>query len=323
MANSPMANSPMTNQHMTNSPIPNPHMANSPIPNPTIKDPYRERDTSRTRNTNSHKNKNLNIIEEMMKPQIIVKENKDVDPNFIAIKKQYDEAKTKKGLDGDLKITNVPYKNIIRDKIINKPVNQIKEADLVVHKVVKSIDADIDVFNTESNIKNIELNKINEEVQVEFHIDNYDKHKKKYDFKETFIKNLAFEANTCDENKQDYIEFYRKKQKEAEEGKEICDSVLHKLIDTGLIKPEELPSDFQDIDLTNNTDSGSDPIQITNDVAPDIDATVINPPGPTPTRSTNISKKSNTISKSRAVSGSSRSNNISKTKSIPNKHSKK
>lgn len=224
------------------------------------KDPYQERDKSNVGNLNSNlnsnpnpnskssKNKNLNIIEEMMKPQKILKENKDVNPNFRAIQKEYEESQTKEGIQQKFKITNVPYKSIIRDKIITKDVYEIKAEDLIVHKTT-NVDRDSDIFNTEFDIKNIELDKINEEIKIDFHIDNYDKHKKKYDFKETFIKNLAFEANTCDENKQDYIEFYRKKQKEAEVGKEICDSVLHKLLDTGLIKPEELPSDFQDDDL--------------------------------------------------------------------------
>jgi hypothetical protein len=206
--------------------------------------------TDRKKNSNSMSGgpkKNLNIIEEMMKPQVIERGGKDVNPNFSARKEDYKYDPKNPEKFYKYKMTNQPYKSIIRDKIITKAVTDIEENDLVVHKV-SAVDKDVDIFNTETNIKNIELNKINDEIEIEFHIDNYDKNKKKYDYKETFIRNLAFEANTCDENKQDYIEFYQKKQREAEEGKEMCDSVLHNLIDEGLIKPEELPTDFQNSD---------------------------------------------------------------------------
>lgn len=204
--------------------------------NPAIRDPYAQRNRPQTKN-NPNSNKKLNIIEEMMLPQKIVKENADVEPNFISRKNEYKYAKKNPEV---IKITNAPYKSIIKDKIISKSVKDIKEADLIVHKVT-NIDSDIDIFNTERKAKKINLRKINDEIKVDFHIDNYDKHKKKYDYKETFIRNLAFEAGTCDENKQDYIEFYTKRQKESIAGEELCDNVLHKLLESGLIKPEELP----------------------------------------------------------------------------------
>jgi SAM-dependent methyltransferase len=53
-------------------------------------------------------------------------------------------------------------------------------------------------FDKDLKRKEEEGTKINDELQIEFHIDNYDKHKKKFEYKETFIKNLAFEENTFD-----------------------------------------------------------------------------------------------------------------------------
>src|ERR1700733_1290591 len=159
---------------------------------------------------NNHKKGNncgKNIIEEMLKPQKIKKdENKDILPNF-KIREEQDNKK----FNQQFKMTNAPYKNIIRDKIINKKVEDIKLSDLLVHQVTEK-DRDKNVFEKEVEMKKKEKKEINQEL----HIDNYAKHKAKFEYKESFIRNLAYEANGFDENKQDYIEFYRKHQKEAE-----------------------------------------------------------------------------------------------------------
>lgn len=183
--------------------------------------------------------KNINIIKEMLKPQKITKNNnKDVITNYTIRKNIQKDAK--EGII-NIKITNAPYKSIIKDKIITKAVKDVKEEDFIVHKSTKEIDANRTRFDKELNIKENEKEKINEELNIEFHIDNYDTHKKKFDYKDTFIKNLGFEQNIYDENKQDCIEFYRKKQKEAEEGQKLCDQILHNIIDEGIIGADELP----------------------------------------------------------------------------------
>lgn len=197
---------------------------------------------------NRSQNKNINIIEELMKPQIISKNNKDIKPNFTS---RQTERKQK------IDITNAPYKNIIRDKVVTKPVDKVTAEDIVVHTVTEA-DSNRKIFKSETTTKDTELKKINEEIGVEFHIDNYDKHKKKYDYKETFIRNLAYEAGTHSDNKNDYVEFYRKRQKEAEERSELCDKVLHELVDTGLIKPEELPVGYESGTVTTDKNDKND-----------------------------------------------------------------
>lgn len=191
-------------------------------------------------NTNKKSTKTTNIIEEMLKPQKIIKNNKDLDSNYQTRKGDYQTDK-QGNLVKRFKMTNAPYKNIIKDKIITKNVEEVKEADLLVHKSIREIDANREKFNIELETKTKEKEKINDELQIEFNIDNYDKHKKNFEFKETFIKNLAYEENTFDESKQDFIEFYRKKQKEAEEGKKLCDQILHSIVDEGIINKDELP----------------------------------------------------------------------------------
>lgn len=181
-----------------------------------------------------NKSKETNVIEEIMKPQQIIKNNKDVSSNLKAIEQQRKEK---------IRRTNAPYKIIIKDKIITNeiPIDKF-EKEVVVHKVTEK-DRDINNFSQELKNKENEIEKIDDEIKVEFHIDNYSNHKKKFEYKETFIKNLAFEQKTFDENKQDYLEFYKQKQKELAEGQKTCDQILHHILDEGIIKKEELPTE--------------------------------------------------------------------------------
>lgn len=206
-----------------------------------------------TNKNNKSKLNNGNIIEEMLKPQKILRDNKDVKTNYNTRKDIQEKARKNVGI----KITNAPYKSIIKDKIINKDVGDIKEKDLLVHKANKEIDADRNKFDIEYQTKKNEKKKINDELKIEFHIDNYDKHKKKFEFKETFIKNLAFEENTYDENKQDVIEFYKKQKKEAIEGQILCDNILHNLANEGIISKDEIPTERSDTQTNSEIDLNS------------------------------------------------------------------
>ncbi|AZL89484.1 hypothetical protein QKC54_gp0338 [Megavirus baoshan] len=193
--------------------------------------------------------KKFNIIEEMLKPQKIKKDNKDVESNY-KIRENMRQNILKNKF--DFEMTNAPYKNIIKDKIITKNVKDVKKEDLLVHKSIKGIDDDREKFNIELNTKNQEKEQINNELEIEFNIDNYDKHKKTFEYKETFIRNLAFEQNVFDENKQDCIEFYRKQQKEAEKGKNICDEIIRNIVDEGIISKDELPTENDSQEIINS-----------------------------------------------------------------------
>ncbi len=202
------------------------------------------------KNSKSNKMKNINIIKNMLQPEKIIKNgntNKDVDKNYKTRKHVQKEAK--KGNIG-IEMTNAPYKNIIKDKIPNKAVDAIKKEDLIVHTVRRGAggDDDLEIFEAELKTKKKEKKKINDELKIEFDIENYDKHKKKFDYKETFIRNLNFEQNTFDESKQDYIDFYRQRQKEAEDGLKLCDKVLENFMDDGIIGRDELPLEKIDND---------------------------------------------------------------------------
>lgn len=187
---------------------------------------------------------NSNIIEEMLKPVKIKKDGNtrmEVDSNY-AVRKDV-QKKAKKGK-VNIAMTNAPYKNIIKDKIVMKKVEDVTESDIVVHRVIKGVDNNREEFDKKLEKIENEKDQINAELKLEFHIDNYDQHKKKFEFKESFIKNLPYEQNTFDDNKRDYIDFYKQKQKEEEEGIKVVDEVLKNLYDEGMISKDELPTDF-------------------------------------------------------------------------------
>nr|URM62326.1 hypothetical protein [Mimivirus sp.] len=112
----------------------------------------------------------------MLKPQKIKKDNKDVESNY-KIRENMRQNILKNKFD-DFEMTNAPYKSIIKDRIIKKNVKDVKIEDLLVHKSIKGIDDDREKFNVELNTKNQEKEQINNELEIEFNIDNYDKHKK-------------------------------------------------------------------------------------------------------------------------------------------------
>ena len=195
------------------------------------------------RSNNASTRRGMNIIEEMLKPQKIIKgENKDVAKNYKSREQAMENYRKKKE---NIQITNTPYKSIIKDKIIDKKVEDVKLRDLVVHKTGES-DRNKKKFVGEFQRKRKEGIEINDELKLDFSVRNYNSHKKKFEYKESYIRNLAYEENTFDETKQDYIQFYEKHQKEAEKGKKICDDILYDMGKSGIISSEELPIAPQD-----------------------------------------------------------------------------
>lgn len=170
--------------------------------------------------------KNVDVIKEMLQPIKISKKeaNADVLSNYHDRERIQNEAKEGKiGID----ITNTAYKCIIkeRDNIDKKKVHEITLEDLLVHRAIRGVDDDVKKFGERLCKKDDEQKKINDELLLEFNEDNRDMHKKKFEFKETFIRNMSYEENTYDDSKQDFIEFYKKQKKEANEKSLMMDSI--------------------------------------------------------------------------------------------------
>jgi len=189
--------------------------------------------------SSSKGNKSTNIIQDLLKPQKVTKDNKDVMVNY----KANEPTRTKEYVEKQFPMSNAPYKVILKDKIVTKNVKDVTLNDITVHKADRSVDANRKRFDAELDKKKDMMKTTNDELKVEFAVDNYDNHKKKFEYKETFIRNMGFQQNTFDQSKTDYIEFYQKKQKEAEEGKKLCDQILKDLVNNDIISKDEILND--------------------------------------------------------------------------------
>lgn len=183
-----------------------------------------------------------NIIEELLQPEKIEKGGGRIKNAFETEKNERNK---------EILPTNKGYKIIIKDKFVEKNYKDDKE--LIIHKIS---DQDKNAENFEKDVikKKSEIEKINDEINIDYAEENMDFHKKKYEYKDSLIKQLDVESKNFSNHKDDYIEFYRKKQREAERDNKLCESIFSKLLDTGIIKHDELPADLLN-DLKSNADS--------------------------------------------------------------------
>ena len=139
-----------------------------------------------------------------------------------------------------MKENNLKY--IIKDRKILKPVDQIVEKDIEIYKVNKEIDADLEKFQKELDAKEKESQSIRDKLKIEFATENYDKHKENFEYSQTFVRTIPYNAKDYNNNKEDYIRYCSKKQKEAADGLELCDKILRNL-GSEFINKNELPFD--------------------------------------------------------------------------------
>jgi len=98
-----------------------------------------------------------------------------------------------KKADEEFIMSNAPYKRIINDAehVITKCVTDIKEDDLVAHKVDKEVDANLDVFAEDLHKKEMEKEQVNDQINIDFHVDKHETHKKNFEYKMSFIKSAT------------------------------------------------------------------------------------------------------------------------------------
>jgi hypothetical protein len=185
--------------------------------------------------------RNIDIIKDMLKPVKIQKDPTTLKETKIAVEARREAHNLfKEKNQTGIKRTNMPYKIILRDHVITKNVDEVTEADLVVHRFVDGVDNNKKVFRRE--LRNImkEGKKIDEELEMEYCPENRDKHKTKFEYRQTFMTNLVYEAKTHEEGKRDYVEFYAQKQRELEEQLFDCDQLIRKLEESGMLASDEL-----------------------------------------------------------------------------------
>jgi hypothetical protein len=182
---------------------------------------------------------NVDILTQMLRPQVISTDNSVVMANLKErelLQKQSEYSKTHM-----FAYTATPYKPIIKDKPILKAIDTLQVEDLVVHRVDKRIDADVDEFAASVRQKEIEKETHNRELKVEYSDENYSKNKEKFTFHSDCVKRINYESATSQEMKEDHIEFYKRKQKEAEVGQKNCDEILRYLESKDIIDASEMP----------------------------------------------------------------------------------
>lgn len=167
------------------------------------------------------KGKNGNIIEELLKPQ----ETDKFKGNTEEVKKNYDMLETMRK-EMKYTITNQPYKNIIKNADYTKKINDAK--DLIIY-IMNSKDKNKDELEREFKKLEKLIDDMDVEIKLEYAPSRKPEHKKKFDYRHNYVTRLVHEEKQHGDIKEDMIDFYKKKQEEAEKNKEKCDEILRKL----------------------------------------------------------------------------------------------
>lgn len=205
-------------------------------------------DLSKLNNPNM---KRGDIISELLKPMKVDNKqgNEEVRENFSRLQDEYRVDKKKNLLLKEFPITNEPYKNIMHEHKIEKPVDQITPKDMVIFdaKDIKTLKKSKDplLFMSEYQNKKKANKKLNAYLEMEYGDERHNQHLDQFKYKESYVTRLKDDGSkTFDETKHDYIEYYEEQQKKNEEGIKQIDSTLRSLVDQGIIRKEDLPVDI-------------------------------------------------------------------------------
>jgi hypothetical protein len=142
--------------------------------------------------------------------------------------------------------TNQPYKNVIkkemfendykkyyREDIFKKDINNRDE--LIVHKVIKNIDADEDLLEAEYLLIQEILDKHNGELKDIYSTLNENKYKKEFEYAQKYRYRLEYNPKDSEELK----EFYKKEQKKINKEKKMLEQIIDMLVEDGELTSDE------------------------------------------------------------------------------------
>ena len=144
--------------------------------------------------------------------------------------------------------TNQPYKNLIKkdlfdndtynkyykDSIFRRDVSNPN--DLIVHTVVKEVDADIEALRSDLKKLNSELEKHDSELKSIYSISEEAKHKKKFEYAKKCYR-LEYNPKDCDELKN----MYKKEQQKINKDYKMLDEYIENLsAESGILSNEEI-----------------------------------------------------------------------------------
>jgi hypothetical protein len=172
--------------------------------------------------------------------------------------------------------TNQPYKNIIKkeafdkdykkyynDNIFNKNVNNREE--LIVHKVIKNIDADEDLLEADFLLVQEILEKHNKELKSIYSVSNENKYKREFEYAQKYRYRLEYNPKDSEELK----DFYKKEQKKINKENKMLDQIIDMLVEQDDLSKEEIdklndelhkdkPKDFKDLEDELRDELGDD-----------------------------------------------------------------
>lgn len=192
------------------------------------------------------------LYEHIIDPHKIEKTSKqEIDKDLNKIEGMYVIDKTSQTNDflKDLwkKRTNNPYKNVIKkelfensykkyykDDIFKKDIKEKKE--LLVHKVIKDIDADELLLESDFDLLNDILEKHNDELKSIYSVSNKNQFKKDFEYAQKYKYRLEYNPKDAEELK----EFYKKEQKKINKENKMLDEIIDILVEQDELSKEEI-----------------------------------------------------------------------------------
>ena len=143
--------------------------------------------------------------------------------------------------------TNQPYKNIIKkevfdkdykkyynDSIFKKDINNRDE--LLVHKVIKNIDADEELLEAEFLLIQ-EIQEIhNKELKSIYSVSNENKYKREFEYAQKYRYRLEYNPKDSEELK----DFYKKEQKKINKENKMLDQIIDMIVEKEDLSTEEV-----------------------------------------------------------------------------------
>ncbi len=142
--------------------------------------------------------------------------------------------------------TNQPYKNVIKKELFDKEYKKYYKDDifkkdissrneLIVHKVIKNIDADEDLLEAEFLLIQEILEKHNGELKNIYSSSNENKYKKEFEYAQKYRYRLEYNPKDSEELK----DFYKKEQKKINKENKMLDQIIDMLVEGEDLSKEE------------------------------------------------------------------------------------
>jgi len=163
------------------------------------------------------------------------------------------------------KRTNTPYKNVIKkelfdkeykkyykDDIFKKDINDKKQ--LMVHKVIKDVDADEIMLEAEFELLSSILEKHNKELKSIYSVSNKNKFKQDFEYAQKYKYRLEYNPKDAEELK----DFYKKEQKKINKENKMLDEIIDMLVEQDELNEDEIKELNKKLEQPNRSSSSGE-----------------------------------------------------------------